>query len=678
MKLLDLFYIVKPIIPRAVQISGRRRIAAKKRKKFRAQWPIDPAAAQQPQNWKGWPENKKFALVLHHDVDGRKGLEKCARLMALEKQLGFRSAFYFVPEDYFTPRELRESLAASGFEVGVHGLRHDGKLFKSASAFYRQKPRINYYMKEWGAAGFTSPSMLRNFALMGELDIEHGCSSFDTDPFEPQAAGVRTIFPFLPADTSDPSSYVELPYTLAQDHCLFVILRENDNRIWKEKLDWIAAAGGMALLNTHPDYMNFDGTKCSREEYPASYYADLLEYIRTKYSGQFWHPLPQEMARFWRTAVPKQTDEEKTREPRPEHSKRSLGGAKIWIDLDNTPHVPFFIPVIRELERRGHRIFLSARDAFQVCELAAEKGLPITRIGRHYGRSPVKKVIGLFWRSAQLMPFWRRHKPDIALSHGSRSQILLGKCLRCPTIEIYDYEHSHAYPFLHSKWLIVPESLSRSNLHPKFFHIRHFPGIKEDVYVPTFDPDPGILDELAIHPSDIIVVLRPPADEAHYYNPESETLMVEFMSRLIKTPGARAVLLPRNRHQEEMLRLTHPGWFKDHKTIVPARALDGLNIIWHSDLVVSGGGTMNREAAALGVPVYSIFRGKTGAVDLMLEQEGRLTMIHSPEEVWTKIRIEKRTKDLLPDKAIRPALTKILFAIENIIEIERARKGSRH
>ena len=138
------------------------------------------------------------------------------------------------------------------------------------------------------------------------------------------------------------------------------------------------------------------------------------------------------------------------------------------------------------------------------------------------------------------------------------------------------------------------------------------------------------------------------------------------------------MLLPRNRHQEEMLRLTHPGWFKDHKTIVPARALDGLNIIWHSDLVVSGGGTMNREAAALGVPVYSIFRGKTGAVDLMLEQEGRLTMIHSPEEVWTKIRIEKRTKDLLPDKAIRPALTKILFAIENIIEIERARKGSRH
>jgi len=144
------------------------------------------------------------------------------------------------------------------------------------------------------------------------------------------------------------------------------------------------------------------------------------------------------------------------------------------------------------------------------------------------------------------------------------------------------------------------------------------------------------------------------------------------MSRITQMPQIRAVLLPRNDHQEQHLRTHHPDWFTESKTIIPSQALDGLNLLWYSDLVVSGGGTMNREAAALGIPVYSIFRGKTGAVDRMLEHEGRLIMIQSPEEVWTKIRIEKRTKNLLPDKEPRPALTKILFNIENIIEIERA------
>jgi len=677
MKLIDIYYHVKPAIPRRVQIGVRRTLAAHKRRVNEHVWPIDPKSAKKPEGWKGWPENKKFALVLQHDVDTKKGLDKCQKLMELEKSLGFRSSFNFVPEDYLLPRELLRELVGSDFEVGVHGLKHDGKIFTHPAGFHKRAPKINYYLKNWGAVGFTSPSMLRNLSLMVELDIEHGCSTFDTDPFEPQSDGVGTIFPFHISNGSGTRAYLELPYTLPQDHCLFVILNEKGNRIWKQKLDWIMENGGMALLNTHPDYMNFDGGHNSLEEYPASYYQDFLEYVGTKYAGQYWHALPRHIAQFWRSAVPADTNRKIIQENALKHQPKAPK-AKIWIDLDNTPHVPFFVPIIRELERRGHKVVLTARDAFQVCELAEEKGLPIEKIGHHYGKNPILKIAGLFRRSTQLFSFSRRQRPDIALSHGARSQVLLCKLLGIPTIVIADYEHARTLPFSRPRWLLVPESLPITDLPLKFHHIRQYPGIKEDVYVPSFGPDPSLLDELGLKEDNIIIAVRPPADEAHYYNPESTLLFVELMSRICQTPGVRAVLLPRNKIQEQSLWNDHPEWFVESKTIIPARAIDGLNLVWFSDLVVSGGGTMNREAAALSVPVYSIFRGKTGAVDSMLEREGRLTMIRSTDEIWTKIKLEHRIRDLLPGNQVRPAFTSILDNIENIIDIEHANSRVRN
>ncbi len=223
-------------------------------------WPIDPTASQKPKGWGGWPGGKEFAFILQHDVDAEIGLKKCIFLAELERSLGFRSSFNFVPEDYYTPPEIRERLVEAGFEIGVHGLKHDGKTFRNVAVFLRRAPKINRYLRAWRAVGYTSPSMLRNLSFMSELDIEHGCSSYDTDPFEPQADGFGTIFPFLVGNNSGTRTYVELPYTLPQDHCLFVILREKDIGIWKNKIDWIVANGGMALLNSHPDYMNFQGT----------------------------------------------------------------------------------------------------------------------------------------------------------------------------------------------------------------------------------------------------------------------------------------------------------------------------------------------------------------------------------------------------------------------------------
>jgi len=346
---------------------------------------------------------------------------------------------------------------------------------------------------------------------------------------------------------------------------------------------------------------------------------------------------------------------------------------KIWIDFDNTPHVPFFIPIIRELERRGFQVVLTARDAFQVCELADEKGIRYAKIGRHYGKNPFLKVFGLFWRSIQFLPFYMRERPDLAVSHGARSQTLLCRLFRTPTILITDYEHGRTARLAYPKWLILPDSLLAHKFPINPNHIRYFRGIKEDVYVPDFKPHLSFREELGLPSNEIVITVRPPAREAHYHNPESDVLLMELMARICRTPGVRAVLLPRNKQQELALRADYTEWFKDNKTVVPPRAVEGLDLIWNSDLVVSGGGTMNREAAALGVPVYSIFRGKTAAVDRRLEREGRLTLIKSVEEVRKNILFIRRDKSSLPDNKARPALDDIIGYIDEIIRTEGIR-----
>jgi uncharacterized protein len=353
---------------------------------------------------------------------------------------------------------------------------------------------------------------------------------------------------------------------------------------------------------------------------------------------------------------------------------------RIWIDLDNTPHIPFFIPIVRELESRGHEVSITARDAFQVCELADEMGLPYRRVGSHWGKNAAFKVLGLAVRTAQLVPFCAAYRPDIALSHGSRAQVLLSKMLGIPSIAADDYEASRNIPFGSPKWLLCPEALKQCTfgygVSPE--RLRYYRGLKEDVYVPRFVPDPTILGELGLSSGHVIATVRPPADEAHYRNSDSDALFSEFMSIACSKPHVRVVLLPRTEHQKLALRQMHPDWFDGGKTVIPKRAIDGLNLLWHSDFAVSGGGTMNREAAALGVPAYSIFRGTLGAVDLWLEEERRLTIIRSAEEMADKIAFVSRDKTALPNIDSRPALSDILGHVEEImaLEVETGRKRS--
>lgn len=297
-----IYYFMKPIFPRRLQLFLRRKMLLRRRESLENIWPIYVEAGKLPENWTRWPGQKQFALVLTHDVETDVGQGKCYNLASMEKELGFRSSFYFVPERYTLLTDLRQYLTHNGFEIGVHGLLHDGRLFESRRIFQKRAAQINHYLNEWESIGFRSPAMHHNLEWIHDLNIEYDASTFDTDPFEPQPDGVGTIFPFLVRGNPDQRAYVELPYTLPQDFTLFVLMKEKDIEIWKRKLDWIVTCGGMALLNTHPDYMNFGDKKGRMDEYPVGHYVEFLEYIKRKYEGMYWHILPREIACFWSKA----------------------------------------------------------------------------------------------------------------------------------------------------------------------------------------------------------------------------------------------------------------------------------------------------------------------------------------------------------------------------------------
>ena len=359
-----IYFGLKPLIPRALRMKVRSLIAQRIRKRVADVWPIKPGSESPPDGWPGWPDGKKFALVLTHDVEGRVGLSKCRQLMQLERDLGFRSSFNFIPEgNYKVPRELREELMRNGFEVGIHDLKHDGRLFASQRQFKQLAGRINRYIQEWGATGFRSGFMLHELDWLHELDIEYDASTFDTDPFEPQPEGRHTIFPFWipgpngaslnsqPPASRNPSKptldrprqgYVELPYTLPQDSTLFLLLREKTPEIWMRKLDWIAGHGGMVLLDTHPDYMAFDRSNGRAGEYPSALYQEFLTYVRSNYSGAYWDALPREVAAYIKQS-------ESPAEPL--RIKSPASRERIWVDRDNS-HRPILSPPLAPIDSR--------------------------------------------------------------------------------------------------------------------------------------------------------------------------------------------------------------------------------------------------------------------------------------------------------------------------------------
>src|SRR6267154_1085503 len=348
-------------------------------------------------------------------------------------------------------------------------------------------------------------------------------------------------------------------------------------------------------------------------------------------------------------------------------AKRTKG--KIWIDLDNTPHVPFFAPIIEELQKCNYSVMVTARDCFQVRELADLLHLNYKLIGHHSGKSKIRKVAGLCFRALQLIPTILRERPDLAISHCSRSQLIASILCRVSSFFLGDYEFATAWIFVYPTWHMRPEVIPDETL--PWYPSRNlkYPGIKEDVYVPRFVPNPGIRSQLGLSEDDLVVTVRPAASEAHYHSQQSDELFEAAVEYLSNLPDLKFVALPRSEKQAMQVRNRWPELFSSGKMRIPEKVVDGLNLIWYSDLVISGGGTMNREAAALRVPVYSIFRGKIVAVDQYLSNCGRLILLESVEQVFKRIVIARHTRPVKPQHATSATLQAVVGHILKVLEV---------
>jgi predicted glycosyltransferase len=344
---------------------------------------------------------------------------------------------------------------------------------------------------------------------------------------------------------------------------------------------------------------------------------------------------------------------------------------RVWIDLDNSPHVPFFVPIIDALEEAGVEVLLTARNMYQVCDLIDYFGLQCRVIGGHCGKHTLLKVAYNCARALKLLPIALRGNVNLALSHGSRAQVLACKLLGIPSMMMHDYEHSTKTGFVEADWILTPDVIPTNAMSRRSDRVLKYPGLKEDVYVPRFRPDPQLLRNLGLSPDHVIVTLRPPASDSHYHRPESDVLFAATLHFLAQEPLVRMIVMPRNARQRECLRAAWAALVSSGELIIPEGPINGLNVIWFSDLVVGGGGTMNREAAALGVPVYSIFRGKLGAVDQYLVAEGRLTLIETASDIRTKIHVGKWNRPPTPGHRYSPALQSIVGTILDTVMASR-------
>jgi predicted glycosyltransferase len=309
---------------------------------------------------------------------------------------------------------------------------------------------------------------------------------------------------------------------------------------------------------------------------------------------------------------------------------------RLWIDLANSPHVPFFKVLIARFNDLGHQVETTARDFAETVPLAAAAGLTTETVGRHGGRDFSAKATNLMSRAWELSGWARKRSFDLAISHNSYSQILAARALRIKSVTLMDYEYQPAnhLAFRLTSRLIVPASFPERRLRrygASRGKVFRYHGTKEDVYLADFNPDPSFLtaqlNELGLDASHVVVLMRPPAHEALYHRFQNQ-LFDEALDFLLSNENVRVVLLPRNNSQR-----TTYGARASERLAIPTGPLDGPNLIAASDLVISAGGTINREAAALGVPAASLYAGRWAAVDEQLVNEGRLKRISKLEDL---------------------------------------------
>jgi uncharacterized protein len=311
----------------------------------------------------------------------------------------------------------------------------------------------------------------------------------------------------------------------------------------------------------------------------------------------------------------------------------------IWVDCTAAAHPLVLRPIIERLQSRGHTVEVTAREYGQTLGILERLGIPYTSVGAHGGASTVGKARALAGRSSALARRAWRRRFDLGLAHGSVDLALVCAAFRIPSVQMQDYEFAglqRRISFRAARRVLVPDAIPVERLakvgapERKLFR---YPGLKEDYYLADFEPDAAVLGELGLDRERVIVVVRPPPETSEYH--EENPLHQRVLDRLSGESGTQTVVVPRTESQAEKLRAggstgnTHQG----AKLIIPNRAIDAQSLIAFADLVVSAGGTMNREAVALGTPTYSTFSGRMGGVDERLISEGRLRVLHDPAQI---------------------------------------------
>ena len=336
---------------------------------------------------------------------------------------------------------------------------------------------------------------------------------------------------------------------------------------------------------------------------------------------------------------------------------------RLWIDLANSPHVPFFKALASRFAALGHEIETTAREFAETVPLAQSAGLAPHVAGIHGGRNVSKKAGTLLSRAWELAGWARTRNFDLAISHNSYSQILAARALRIRTITLMDYEYQPAnhLAFRLTSRIIVPASFPARRLRrygAGIGKVRRYHGTKEDVYLADFEVDPSFrerLCELGVNPDNVVALVRPPAHDALYHRFQN-TLFDEALAMLLGNERVQVILLPRNAAQ----RATYSAR-KHERLIVPETPLEGANLIAASDLVISAGGTINREAAALGVPAFSIYAGQWAAVDEELVKEGRLHRIASASDLKKLPLTKKQSVNPRRSMAVIDEVVRLIF-----------------
>jgi predicted glycosyltransferase len=330
---------------------------------------------------------------------------------------------------------------------------------------------------------------------------------------------------------------------------------------------------------------------------------------------------------------------------------------RVWVDLTNSPHVLVMRPLIERLRAAGHDVEVTARDFAQTLELCARFGIAHTAIGRHRGERLGDKAVGLMARSVALARWARPRRFDLALGHGSNDVTVAARMLGVPSATAFDYEWArvqHTVNCRLARAVVVPHAIPPERLRrygATDAKLRRYPGLKEEYYLADFEPDTAVLDELGIDHGAPLAVVRTPPEVSLYHRFESP-LFAQVLERL---RGTQTVVLPRTAEQRVELRAR--GGF-----LVPEHAVDAQSLVALADLVVSAGGTMNREAVALGTPVVTTFAGRLGAVDERLLAEGRLARLEDP----TQVRLKRRTD--APQERVRRDPDELLSLLTSALD----------